>query len=63
MLLVATVIDLGQGATADFTHRLAAASIGVSVAFGHSMIRWGDQRFAHRFAGGPEPRAGSPARR
>jgi hypothetical protein len=55
VLLVATVIDLSQGATADFSHGLAAAYIGFSVAFGHSMIRWADQRFAHRFAGGPEP--------
>src|SRR5918997_1529182 len=55
ILLVATVIDLSQGATADFTHGLAAAYIGFSVAFGHSMIRWADQRFAHRFAGGPAP--------
>ncbi|MBB6375517.1 hypothetical protein BKA01_002739 [Pseudonocardia eucalypti] len=22
---------------------------------GHSMVRWADQRFAHRFAGGPPP--------
>lgn len=55
VLLVATVIDLSQGATADFTHGLAAAYIGVSLAFGHSMVRWADQRFAHRFAGGPPP--------
>ncbi|MDT7650336.1 MAG: hypothetical protein QOI36_1742, partial [Pseudonocardiales bacterium] len=26
-----------------------------TVAFGHSMIRWADARFAHRFAGGPPP--------
>jgi hypothetical protein len=25
------------------------------VAFGHSLIRWADQRVAHRFAGGPPP--------
>jgi hypothetical protein len=55
VLLVATVIDLRGGATADFTHGLAAAYIGFSVAFGHTVIRWADQRFAHRFAGGPPP--------
>jgi hypothetical protein len=55
VLLVATVIDLSRGATADFTHGLAAAYIGVSLAFGHSMVRWADQRFAYRFAGGPAP--------
>jgi hypothetical protein len=55
ILLVATVIDLSRGGTANFTHGLAAAYIGVSIAFGHSMIRWADQRWAHRFAGGPPP--------
>jgi hypothetical protein len=55
VLLVATVIDLSRGATADFSHGLAAAYLGVSVAFGPSMVRWADQRFAHRFAGGPPP--------
>src|SRR5687767_3263233 len=55
VLLVATVIDLAGGAVADFGHGLAAAYIGFSVAFGHSLIRWADERFAHRFAGGPPP--------
>src|SRR5918992_1537251 len=55
VLLVATVIDLDNGATADFAHGLAAAYIGFSIAFGHSIIRWADQRVAHRFAGGPPP--------
>ena len=55
VLLVASTIDLSRGATAGFGHGLAAAYIGVSVAFGHSMIRWADERFAHRFAGGPAP--------
>ena len=55
VLLVATVIDLSRGATAGAAHGLAAAYIGFSVAFGHSLIRWTDERFAHRFAGGPPP--------
>lgn len=25
------------------------------MAFGHRMVRWVDQRFAHRLAGGPPP--------
>ena len=54
-LLVATVIDLRDSAEASAAHGLAAAYIGVSIAFGPSMIRWADERFAHRFAGGPEP--------
>jgi len=54
-LLIATVIDLRSGATAGFAHGAAAIYIGVSIAFGHQMVRWADVRFAHRFAGGPEP--------
>ena len=60
VLLGATVIDLRGGATASAAHGLAAVYIGVSVAFGHRMIRWADVRFAHRFAGGPAP--GRPPR-
>lgn len=55
VLLAATVIDLRAGATADFAHALAAVYIGFSVAFGHSMVRWADQRFAYRFTDGPAP--------
>lgn len=55
VLLVASVIDLRGGTPANFTHGLAAAYLGFSVAFGHSMVRWADERFAHRFAGGPPP--------
>lgn len=54
-LLAFTVIDLRGGATASGVHALAAVYIGVSVAFGHSMVRWADARFAHRFAGAPAP--------
>ena len=58
MLLAFTVVDLRGGATASLAHALAAVYIGTSVAYGHSMIRWADVRFAHRFAGGdPPPRA------
>lgn len=55
VLLVATVFDLRSGGEAKSVHGLAAIYLGVSVAFGHSMLRWADQRFAHRFAGGPPP--------
>jgi hypothetical protein len=55
ILLIATAIDLRNGATAGFTHGLAAAYIGFSLAFGHDVIRWADARFAYRFAGGPPP--------
>lgn len=65
VLLAVSAVDLSRGATATFGHGLAAAYLGFSVAFGHSMIRWADQRFAHRFAGGPppwRPPKGGPAR-
>ncbi|QFZ21785.1 hypothetical protein [Saccharothrix syringae] len=55
VLLVAAVLDLRAGGEARGVHGLAAIYLGVSVAFGHSMLRWADQRFAHRFAGGPPP--------
>lgn len=54
-LLVVSVKHMRDGATADLTHSLAALYLGYSVVFGHSMIRWADQRVAHRFAGGPPP--------
>ncbi|MCR8641644.1 hypothetical protein NV379_03150 [Paenibacillus sp. N1-5-1-14] len=56
VLAVATVMDLRQGAVATTMHGVAAIYIGVSVAFGHRMIKWADERFAHRFAGGPKPK-------
>lgn len=55
VLLVATTVDLVRGATAEFGHGLAAVYLGFSVVFGHGMIRWADQRFAHRFSDGPTP--------
>jgi hypothetical protein len=55
VLLALSVVDLRRGAEAGLGHGLAAVYIGVSLAFGHQMIRWADQRFAHRFAGGPPP--------
>jgi len=58
VLLAATAVDLRNGATANVFHGLSAIYIGVSAAFGHSMIRWADVRFAHRFAGGPPPEPG-----
>ncbi|MGC0362559.1 hypothetical protein ABH922_000543 [Rhodococcus sp. 27YEA15] len=55
VLLVATALDLRGGGEANFSHGLAAAYIGFSVAFGHSLVSWADARFAYRFAGGPAP--------
>lgn len=55
ILLIAVAIDLRAGASATFAHALAALYIGISIAYGHSMIRWADVRFAHRFSDGPAP--------
>jgi hypothetical protein len=55
VLLAATIVDLRNGGEAATPHALAAVYIGVSVAWGHRMIRWADERFAYRFAGGPPP--------
>jgi hypothetical protein len=55
VLLAASLTDLRWGAPASPSHGIAAIYIGVSLAFGHQAIRWADQRFAHRFAGGPKP--------
>ncbi|KAA6450557.1 hypothetical protein VSK91_07205 [Bacillus swezeyi] len=58
LLLIATAVDLHNGAKADTLHGIAAVYIGVSIAFGSRMIKWADARFAHRFAGGPKPEKG-----
>jgi hypothetical protein len=55
VLVVATIVDLARGATADWTHTLAASYLGFSVGFGPSIMTSMDRRFAHRFAGGPKP--------
>ncbi|MGH3022428.1 MAG: hypothetical protein ACRDNI_02120 [Gaiellaceae bacterium] len=54
-LLAVTTVDLRRGGEAALPHALAAAYIGVSVAWGQRIIGWADARFAHRFAGGPAP--------
>jgi len=45
ILLATTSIDLYRGATASTIHALAAVYIGVSLAFGKSMITWADGYF------------------
>lgn len=55
VLLTAVLINLQAGGTASFLHGLAALYLGVSVAYGHKMVKWADERFAHRFAHGPAP--------
>jgi hypothetical protein len=65
VLVVAVTLDLLRGAQPRPVHGLAAVYLGFSVAFGPSIVRWADVRFAHRFAGGPapvKPAKGTPER-
>jgi hypothetical protein len=55
VLVVAVAVDLHRGAPAGTVHGIAALYLGSSVAFGPAMVRWADERFAHRFADGPAP--------
>lgn len=57
LLLLFTAVDLRSGTNADFAHGLATAYVGFTIAFGGILVSWADQRFAHRFAGGPAPTA------
>ncbi|MCR2821462.1 hypothetical protein [Lederbergia panacisoli] len=57
ILLIATSVDLYRGATATVAHALAAIYIGVSIAFGKSMIQWADIRFQYYITKqGPKPK-------
>ena len=47
ILLLVTATDLYNGATATQVHAIAAIYLGVSIAFGKSMIRWADERFVY----------------
>lgn len=55
LLLALTALDLKSGRPPDIAHGLATAYVGFTVAFGGILVAWADQRFAHRFAGGPAP--------
>jgi len=55
VLLILVAADLVGGGVASWHHGLAAIYIGVSIAYGKSMVAWADVRFTHRFAGGPAP--------
>ncbi|MFJ8644720.1 hypothetical protein ACIRNI_01120 [Streptomyces sp. NPDC093546] len=55
VLLVATAIDLKNGAEPSWEHGLAALYIGYTVGHGHRTVKWLDGHAAHRLAGGPRP--------
>lgn len=54
-LVCFVAVDIARGAPPSQGHALAAVYLGVTVAFGHSLVSWADARFKHRFAGGPKP--------
>ncbi|MGW0500016.1 hypothetical protein ACWD0Z_32675 [Streptomyces sp. NPDC003007] len=55
VLLVATVLDLKNGADPNWTHGLAALYIGYTVGHGHRTVKWLDGHAAHRLGGAPKP--------
>ncbi|HIZ36972.1 MAG TPA: hypothetical protein H9815_14460 [Candidatus Ruania gallistercoris] len=55
VLVTLTLVDLAGGSQPGNVHGLAAIYLGVSVAFGHYIVRRVDGWFAHRYAGGPKP--------
>lgn len=58
ILLIITTVDLYRGAAASTAHALSAVYIGVSIAFGKSMIEWADERFRYYVTKeGPKPKA------
>ncbi|QBL08220.1 hypothetical protein E0Z06_01180 [Rheinheimera sp. D18] len=48
-LLLATAIDLHNGAVAEFAHGLAAVYLGFTVVYGPEVIKWLDRLAAQRF--------------
>ncbi|EDY44929.1 hypothetical protein [Streptomyces sp. SPB074] len=55
VLLVATAVDLRNGAKPSWEHGLAAIYIGFTVAYGHYTISRLDGWAAYRFGGAPRP--------
>ncbi|WOV83633.1 hypothetical protein PGH26_12180 [Sporosarcina jeotgali] len=55
-LFIVTAADLYRGATATVAHSIAPLYIGISLAFGKSMIQWADERFQYYVTKeGPKP--------
>ncbi|GGT35948.1 hypothetical protein [Streptomyces chromofuscus] len=55
VLLVATAVDLDNGADPSWKHGLAALYIGYTVGHGHRTVKWLDGHAAHRLAGAAPP--------
>ncbi|GLF94696.1 hypothetical protein [Streptomyces yaizuensis] len=56
VLLIATAVDLKNGAEPSWHHGLAALYIGYTVGHGHRTVKWLDGWAAHRFGGAPPPK-------
>ncbi|WP_190123234.1 hypothetical protein [Streptomyces inusitatus] len=57
VLLGATVLSIRNGAEPTVWHGLSAAYLGMTVVYGHGVVRWADAKFARRFGGAvAEPR-------
>lgn len=59
VLVAAVALDLRRGAEVHTVHHLAGLYLGVTVAFGHSMIAWADRKAA-ALAKAPVPAAPDP---
>ncbi|MGW7365493.1 hypothetical protein ACWGI8_19135 [Streptomyces sp. NPDC054841] len=55
VLLVATAVDLKNGADPSGVHGVAALYIGYTVGHGHRTVKWLDGHAAHRLGGAPPP--------
>ena len=55
VLIVLIASDAARGAEPTQAHALATMYLGITVAFGHPIIRRTDAWFRYRFAGGPKP--------
>lgn len=57
VLLAVTAWDLHRGGTPSPAHAVSAIYLGISLAYGHKLIRWMDEKFAVRYNGAtPRPR-------
>ena len=67
VLLVAVAVDLHRGSPVTYIHQIAGLYLGVSLAFGPSLVRWADAHAAHLLAHAPRspkaPKSGRAALR
>ncbi|MDQ0495930.1 hypothetical protein [Paenibacillus brasilensis] len=55
LLLIAVFITVSSGMEITTATGLAACYLGITVAFGHRLIKWADVRFSYWFGKGPKP--------